>query len=51
MRINTYRLPLPDDVASYTQRVCELPSVRAWTQQALAEKDFIDFEEPFRLKA
>ena len=51
MRINTYHLPLPDDVASYTQRVCELPSVRAWTEQALAEKDFIDFEEPFRLKA
>ena len=50
MRIKTYQLPLPADVASYTQRVCELPSVRAWIEQALAEKDFIDFEEPYRLK-
>jgi len=26
-----------------------LPGVRAWIDEALAEKDFRDFEEPYRL--
>jgi glutathione S-transferase len=30
-------------------RVCQLPGVKAWMNDALAEKDFLDFEEPFRL--
>jgi len=30
-------------------RVCALPGVKAWTDGALAEQDFIDFEEPFRV--
>lgn len=51
MRINTYALPVPADIAAYVQRVCQLPGVQAWVTQALAEKDFIDFEEPYRLKA
>jgi glutathione S-transferase len=32
------------------QRVRELPGVKAWIADALAEKDFLDFEEPYRLQ-
>ena len=49
MRLKTYALPVPSDVAAYMERVCALPGVKAWIDDALAEKDFIDFEEPFRL--
>jgi glutathione S-transferase len=51
MRLKTYGLPVPPDVAAYVARVCELPGVKAWVQGALAEKDFLDFEEPYRLQA
>lgn len=49
MRIKTYALPVPADVAAYMDRVCALPGAKAWIDDALAEQDFIDFEEPFRL--
>lgn len=49
MRLKTYALPVPADVQAYMDRVCALSGVRAWIDGALAEKDFIDFEEPFRL--
>ena len=49
MRLITYALPVPADVQAYMDRLCALPGVKAWTDGALAEKDFIDFEEPFRL--
>ena len=49
MRLKTYALPVPADVAAYMERVCALPGVKDWIDGALAEKDFIDFEEPFRL--
>ena len=42
-------VPVPADVAAYMARVCALPGVKAWIDEALAEQDFIDFEEPFRL--
>ncbi|NCN72033.1 MAG: glutathione S-transferase family protein [Rhodoferax sp.] len=48
-RLLTYALPLPDDIAAYVQRVSALPGVKAWTCGALAEHDFLDFEEPYRL--
>ena len=51
MRINTYALPVPADVEAYVDRVTALPSVSAWIQDALAEKDFRAFEEPFRSQA
>jgi len=51
MRINTYALPVPADVQAYVDRVTALPSVSAWIQDALAEKDFRAFEEPFRSQA
>jgi glutathione S-transferase len=49
MRIRTYALPVPAPVAAYIERVCALPGVKAWIEGALAEKDFLDFEEPYRL--
>lgn len=50
MRMRTYALPLSEAAQAYVQRVCELPGVKAWVADALAEKDFLDFEEPYRLK-
>ena len=50
MRLKTYALPVPADVQAYMDRVCQLPGVKAWIDGALAEKDFIDFEEPFRIR-
>ena len=50
MRLHTYALPLPAPIAAYVQRVRELPGVKAWIADALAEKDFLDFEEPYRLQ-
>jgi len=35
---------------AYVERVRALPGVRDWIDGALAEKDFIDFEEPYRLR-
>jgi glutathione S-transferase len=49
MRLVTYALPVPAHVKAYMDRLCALPGVKAWTDAALAEKDFIDFVEPFRL--
>ena len=48
MRLKTYALPVPDAVAGYMQRVSTLPGVKAWIDDALAERDFLDFEEPYR---
>ena len=50
MRIRTYALPVPAPVAAYMERVCDLPGVKAWIEGALAERDFLDFEEPYRLR-
>ena len=50
MRLKTYALPVPPNVAAYVERVCALPGVQNWITQALAEKDFRNFEEPYRLK-
>ena len=49
MRLKTYALPVSAEVRAYMDRVCQLPGVKAWMNDALAEKDFLDFEEPFRL--
>jgi glutathione S-transferase len=50
MRFKTYALPVPEAIATYMERVAALPGVKAWVQGALAEHDFRDFEEPFRLQ-
>lgn len=49
MRIRTYELPVPADLEAYVARVAALPGVKAWIDGALAEHDFIDFDEPYRL--
>ena len=50
MRLHTYALPVSPIVAAYIQTVRGLPGVQAWTEGALAEKDFLAFEEPYRLR-
>lgn len=50
MRLRTYALPVPDVVAAYIERVCALSGVAQWISEAKAEADFLDFEEPYRLK-
>jgi glutathione S-transferase len=48
-RMRTYALPMPPQVEAYVYRVLALAGVRAWIDGALGEKDFLDFEEPYRL--
>ena len=50
MRLKSYALPVPPHIAAYVERVRALPGVQAWIDGALLEKDFLDFEEPYRLK-
>jgi glutathione S-transferase len=50
MRLHTYGLPVPTHIAAYVDRVRALPGVKAWIDEALAEKDFLAFEEPYRLR-
>jgi glutathione S-transferase len=47
-RLRTYGLPLPPEAAAYVQRVFASPGVAAWHREALAEGEFLDFEEPYR---
>jgi glutathione S-transferase len=49
MRIVGYGLPVPDVISEYVARVKALTSVSRWMADAVAEKDFLDFEEPHRL--
>ena len=49
MRLKTYALPVPPVITAYVERVCALPGVKAWIDDALEEHDFLDFEEPYRL--
>jgi glutathione S-transferase len=48
MRIRNYALPVPGPVTDYVRRVCALPAVQAWINGALAEQDFVAFDEPYR---
>lgn len=48
MRLRTYALPAPAATRSYIERVAAAPGVAAWIADALAEHDFLDFEEPYR---
>jgi len=47
-RIRGYGLPLPAPLQDYAARVWTSPGVAAWVSDALAERDFLDFEEPYR---
>lgn len=50
MRLKGYALPVPEDIAAYIARLSALPGVKAWIDGALAENDFREFEEPYRLR-
>ena len=39
---------LPTAVSAYIGRVAALPGVKDWIDGALAEQEYLDFEEPYR---
>jgi len=47
-RLHTYALPVPAAVAAYMAQVWASPGVAAWVQGALAEQEYLAFEEPYR---
>jgi glutathione S-transferase len=47
-RIRTYGLPVTDTNRAYIDRVFASAGVAAWVRDALAERDFLQFEEPYR---
>lgn len=47
-RLRTYGLPLTDELRAYVDRVWASPGVAAWVADALQERDFLAFEEPYR---
>lgn len=49
MRLKTYALSQRADINAYVDRVRAAPGVAEWITAALAEHDFRDFEEPYRL--
>jgi glutathione S-transferase len=50
MRLRTYGVQVPGPVAEYLGRVVAAPGVAEWVADALAERDFLQFEEPYRTK-
>ncbi|UZD56524.1 glutathione S-transferase family protein [Caldimonas aquatica] len=47
-RLRTYGVPVPPAVQAYVDRVWSLPAMQAWVREAMAEQDFLDFDEPYR---
>lgn len=50
MRFKTYALSSKPQINTYIETIRNAPGVKDWIADALAENDFLDFEEPFRLK-
>ncbi len=48
MRFSGYALPVSGTSRAYVERVSAVPGVAAWVADALAEQDFLPFEEPYR---
>jgi glutathione S-transferase len=48
MRLKNYALPVPGHITDYIRRVVALPGVKAWIEDALAEKQFVQVDEPYR---
>ena len=48
MRLRTYALPVPADVAAYVERAVAARGTAAWIRDALEEKEFLQFEEDYR---
>lgn len=47
-RIRTYGLAVNAAADAYVDRIIALPAFQAWRKDALAEHDFLDFDEPYR---
>jgi glutathione S-transferase len=47
-RLLTYDLPITAETRAYVDRVLAAPGVARWIEAALAEQDYLDFEEPYR---
>jgi len=47
-RLRTYALPVSPAAQAYADRVLALPAMQRWIAEALAEHDFVDFDEPYR---
>ena len=47
-RIRTYGLAVSAAAAGYVERIFALPAFQSWRQDALAEHDFLEFDEPYR---
>ena len=47
-RFATYAIALPDDIASYRDRVLALPGMQAWSTGAHEETEFLREDEPYR---
>ncbi len=47
-RLRGYALPLPPELVAYVERLWASPGIAAWVAAALAEQDFLPFEEPYR---
>jgi glutathione S-transferase len=47
-RLRTYALPMSGGTRAYVERVWALPAMQQWVKDALAEHDFLDFDEPYR---
>jgi glutathione S-transferase len=47
-RLRTYALPTSAAAQAYIDRVHALPAMQEWIKDALAEHDFLDFDEPYR---
>jgi glutathione S-transferase len=48
MRLRTYALPMVATTNDYVAQMAAAPGVAAWIADALAEQDFLDFQEPYR---
>lgn len=48
MRVTRYGLPLSAAAAGYASAIKQHPAVTAWVKDAMAEQDFLDFDEPYR---
>jgi glutathione S-transferase len=49
MRLKNFALPVPGHITDYIRRMCALSSVKAWVEDALAEKTFVEMDEPYRV--
>jgi glutathione S-transferase len=49
MRFKTYALSTKPQINAYIEAIRSAPGVKEWIADAMAEDDFLDFEEPHRL--